>query len=297
MRLATVASGDRTMPAVVGPEALFALGDVLAGAPATMLGVIADWERIGSQLSERGLAAASPLRDARLLAPIPRPRRNVFCVGWNYSEHFAEGQAARGPGGATEIPDHPAFFSKSAAAVVGPDAPVWHPAPHSSQLDYEVELAVVIGKAGRDVSEERALEHVFGYTVGNDVSVRDHQRRHGGQWFKGKSFDTHCPLGPWIVTADEIPDPQVLDISSRVNGEDRQGSNTRHMVFPVRRIIAELSAGMSLEPGDVILTGTPEGVGMGFTPPRFLKVGDVLEMEIEGIGRLRNRVVEYGGSP
>ena len=149
----------------------------------------------------------------------------------------------------------------------------------------------MIGRAGRDIPEERALEHVFGYTVANDVSVRDFQRtRHGGQWFKGKSFDTHCPLGPWIVTADDIPDPQVLDISSRVNGETKQTSNTRHMVFGVARIVAELSLGLTLEPGDVILTGTPPGVGFARKPPQFLKPGDVVEMEIAGIGALRNRV-------
>ncbi|MBI2323446.1 MAG: fumarylacetoacetate hydrolase family protein, partial [Chloroflexi bacterium] len=164
--------------------------------------------------------------------------------------------------------------------------------------DWEAELAVVIGSAGRDIDERRALGHVFGYTVANDVSVRDHQRtRHGGQWFKGKSFDTHCPLGPWIVSADEIPDPQALAISSRINGETKQSSNTRHMVFTVARIIAELSIGMSLEPGDVILTGTPSGVGFARTPPEFLEVGDVMEMEIEGIGVLRNRVVAYGADP
>jgi 2-keto-4-pentenoate hydratase/2-oxohepta-3-ene-1,7-dioic acid hydratase in catechol pathway len=161
-------------------------------------------------------------------------------------------------------------------------------------MDFEAELAVVIGMRGRDIAETRALDHVFGYTVGNDVSVRDHQRtRHGGQWFKGKNFDTHCPLGPWIVTADEIPDPQVLAISSRINGETKQSSNTKYMVFTVARVIAELSAGMTLEEGDVILTGTPSGVGFARTPPEFLRPGDVMEMEIEGIGVLRNKVVPY----
>ena len=159
------------------------------------------------------------------------------------------------------------------------------------QLDYEVELAVVIGREGRDIEERDALEHVFGYTIANDVSVRDVQRTwHGGQWFKGKNFDTHLPLGPWIVTADEIPDPQTLRLTTRVNGVTKQDSNTKHMVFPVARIIAELSAGLTLRPGDVIITGTPEGVGMGRTPPEWLRPGDIVELEIERIGILRNRV-------
>jgi 2-keto-4-pentenoate hydratase/2-oxohepta-3-ene-1,7-dioic acid hydratase in catechol pathway len=247
------------------------------------------------ELIERGggwtpAGPALPLRSVRLLAPIV-PRRNVFCVGWNYTEHFVEGKDFRGPAAPQEIPAHPALFTKNPFAIVGPDAAVRHPAPLSEELDYEVELAVVIGRAGRDISEADALEHVFGYTIGNDVSVRDVQRTwHGGQWFKGKNFDTHLPLGPWIVTADEIPDPQALRLTTRVNGVTKQDSNTRHMVFPVRRIIAELSAGLTLHPGDVILTGTPEGVAMGRKPPEWLRPGDVMELEIEGIGVLRNPV-------
>ncbi|MEK7284969.1 MAG: fumarylacetoacetate hydrolase family protein [Chloroflexota bacterium] len=300
MRLATAVVGTGPRVVVVGEGGSFVLlDDLVPGAPSDMIGVITEWERIGHLLADRSPMTSprpSSPSEARLLAPIPRPRRNVFCVGWNYSEHFAEGQAIRGEHGPTEIPQHPALFTKNAAAVVGPDAPVWHPGPHSNELDWEVELAVVIGKGGRDIPEGRAMEHVFGYTIGNDVSVRDHQRtRHGGQWSKGKSFDTHCPLGPWIVTPDEIPDPHVLAITSRVNGETKQSSNTRHMVFTIPRIIAELSAGLALEPGDVILTGTPEGVGFARTPPQFLAVGDLMEMEIQGIGVLRNRIVEYGG--
>jgi 2-keto-4-pentenoate hydratase/2-oxohepta-3-ene-1,7-dioic acid hydratase in catechol pathway len=171
-----------------------------------------------------------------------------------------------------------------------------HPAPISEQLDWEVELAVVIGTPGRDIPEEAALRHVFGYTVGNDVSVRDVQRRHGGQWFKGKNFDTHCPLGPWIVTADELGDPHNLHITLRVNGVTKQDSSTRFMVFRVPRIIKEFSTGVMLQPGDVMLTGTPEGVGFARTPPEFLKVGDVMEAEIEKIGVLRNAVAKYEAS-
>ena len=235
-------------------------------------------------------APALPLHSLRLLAPIV-PKRNVFCVGWNYAEHFAEGKAFRPADAVQEIPEHPALFTKNPFAIIGHDGAIRHPAPISDQLDYEVELAVVIGREGRDIAERDALDHVFGYTIGNDVSVRDVQRTwHGGQWFKGKNFDTHLPLGPWIVTKDEIPDPQVLRLTTRVNGVTKQDSNTKHMVFPVARIIAELSAGLTLYPGDVIMTGTPEGVGMGRTPPEWLKPGDVVELEIERIGVLRNHI-------
>jgi 2-keto-4-pentenoate hydratase/2-oxohepta-3-ene-1,7-dioic acid hydratase in catechol pathway len=231
------------------------------------------------------------------VAPIPRPARNLLCVGWNYLEHFAEGQGMRGPNDdAQQIPDFPALFSKQPSCVVGPEAPVWHPAPVSDQLDWEVELAIVIGTPGRDIPEERAFDHIFGYTVGNDVSVRDVQRRHGGQWFKGKNFDSHCPLGPWIVSSDEIGDPHQLRITLRVNGVTKQDSNTSYMAFRIPRIVKELSAGMLLEPGDVILTGTPSGVGFARKPPEFLKVGDVMEAEVENIGVLRNRVARFDAS-
>jgi 2,4-diketo-3-deoxy-L-fuconate hydrolase len=247
------------------------------------------------QLIERGAGwvlpgAPVPLQGVRLLAPIV-PKRNVFCVGWNYAEHFAEGKEFRPASAAQEIPDHPALFTKNPFAIIGPDADIRHPAPISEQLDYEVELAVVIGREGRDISESDALDHVFGYTIANDVSVRDVQRTwHGGQWFKGKNFDTHLPLGPWIVTKDEIPDPQVLRLTTRVNGVTKQDSNTKPMVFPVARSLAALSAGLTRLPGDVIITGTPEGVGMGRKPPEWLKPGDVVELEIEKIGILRNQV-------
>lgn len=245
---------------------------------------------MGRVIPEAVTQADVPLSSVRLLAPII-PERNVFAVGWNYAEHFAEGKEFRPASAPQEIPEHPALFSKNPFAIVGPDAAVRHPAPLSDQLDYEVELAVVVGRAGRDIPERDALAHVFGYTIANDVSVRDVQRTwHGGQWFKGKNFDTHLPLGPWIVTTDEIPDPQSLRLATRVNGATKQDSSTKHMVFTVARIIAELSAGMTLRPGDVIITGTPEGVGMGRKPPEWLRPGDVMELEIEKIGVLRNRI-------
>jgi 2-keto-4-pentenoate hydratase/2-oxohepta-3-ene-1,7-dioic acid hydratase in catechol pathway len=248
------------------------------------------FERLRTAAASR--TGGIPLALVQLLAPIPRPRRNVFCVGWNYSEHFQEGanmRAAQGAPGQQEIPEYPALFSKNPAAVTGHDSGVLFPAPHSDQLDWEVELAVVIGRAGRDIAEADAMRHVFGYTCANDISVRDVQRRHGGQWFKGKNFDTHLPMGPWIVTADEI-DPSALRVQTRVNGVTKQDSNTRFMVFKIPRLLSEFSAGCRLEPGDMMITGTPEGVGFARKPPEFMKVGDVVEVEIESIGLLRNTI-------
>jgi len=293
VRLATVTEPKGERAALVLADDTLAFVDELApGAPHDVLGVI----DAGDELWSRLRAAASsrrrglPLEGARLLAPIPRLRRNAFCVGWNYSEHIAEGHGLRGGSEPEKIPQWPAFFTKNPRCVVGPDAAVVHPAPHSDQLDWEVELAVVVGRRGMDVREDDALGYVFGYTVANDVSVRDVQRRHGGQWMKGKNFDTHLPLGPWIVSADELGDPHALAIRSRVNGVVKQDSSTRHMVFRVPRILRDLSLGMALEPGDVVLTGTPSGVGFARTPPEFLKVGDAMEMEIERIGTLRNTI-------
>lgn len=299
MRLVTFVAGDRPRAGVLASdETVVAVADLLAGAPDDLLGLIDAGPALLGQLKAAvaGAGGGASLATARLLAPIPRPRRNVFCIGWNYSEHFAEGLGGRGGQDERERPpDYPSMFSKQPNTVIGPDAPIYHSAPVSDQLDWEVELAVVIGRGGRDISERDALDHVFGYTVGNDISVRDVQRRHGGQWFKGKNFDSHLPLGPWIVTADDIPDPQSLSLETRVNGTVKQHSTTRFMVFPVARIIAELSRGMALEPGDLIMTGTPEGVGFARKPPEFLKVGDVVEAEVEKIGVLRNHIATAMG--
>ena len=284
---------------VASDQTLVPVADLVSGAPADMLDLLAAGQGVWDQLRSASSSArgGQSLASARLIAPIPAPRRNVFCVGWNYLEHFAEGQGMRGPNDdAQQIPDYPALFSKQPACVVGPEAPVWHSAPVSDQLDWEVELALVIGTPGRDIPEERAYEHIFGYTVANDVSVRDVQRRHGGQWFKGKNFDSHCPLGPWIVTSDEIGDPHQLRITLRVNGATKQDSNTRFMAFRIPRIVKEISTGMRLEAGDVILTGTPSGVGFARKPPEFLKVGDVMEAEVEKIGVLRNTVATFDPS-
>ncbi len=231
---------------------------------------------------------ALPLDKVTLLAPIPRPRKNVFCVGWNYVEHFEEGAKARPH--VQEMPAHPAFFTKAPTTVNGPFADVPAHRGVTEKLDWEVELGVIIGTGGINIKEADAMAHIFGYTVINDVSAREVQRQHGQQWFKGKSLDGHCPMGPWIATADEIANPQDLDITCRVNGVTKQQSNTRHMYFKISRIIAELSAGLTLEPGDIICTGTPAGVGHARTPPEFMQTGDVLETEIRGLGLLRNKI-------
>jgi 2-keto-4-pentenoate hydratase/2-oxohepta-3-ene-1,7-dioic acid hydratase in catechol pathway len=243
---------------------------------------------LGRRLLREGRARGLvlPLARTRLLAPIPRPRKNIFCMGRNYAEHAREG--------GHEVPAVPVFFTKPPTAVVGPEAPVVHHRV-TEQLDYEVELTVVIGRRGRDIPVDRALDYVFGYTIMNDITARDLQRRHL-QWFKGKSLDTFAPLGPAVVHRSLIPDPQDLRLRLRVNGEERQNASTRSMVFSVAQLIAVLSAGMTLEPGDLLATGTPEGVAMGRTPPPWLQPGDVVEAEIEGIGVLRNRIVAPGGT-
>jgi 2-keto-4-pentenoate hydratase/2-oxohepta-3-ene-1,7-dioic acid hydratase in catechol pathway len=220
------------------------------------------------------------------LAPLPSPAKNVFCVGRNYAEHIAEGDRAQNQ--KVGVTEHPVFFTKPRTAVIGPGAaiPIF---PHvSTSIDYEVELALVIGRRGRDIAREDAFDHILGYTIVNDVSARDIQRRHGGQYFKGKGLDGSCPMGPCIVTADEIGDPGTLAISLTVNGETRQSSTTAAMIFDIPTLIASLSAGMTLEPGDILATGTPSGVGYAMDPPRFLTDGDVVVCTIENIGKLEN---------
>lgn len=258
-------------------------GDRIFAHEGTMIDVIEGRISLARLRGHGGNGA--PLGEVTLLAPIPEPRRNIVCVGLNYAEHVAESRSAVG----AEAPKYPVLFTKPPTTVIGPGAEIpWH--PHvSTAIDWEVELAVIIGRPGRDITEEDALSHVFGYTVGNDVTARDLQQRHV-QWYKGKGLDGFCPLGPHIVTADEIADPQALDLSLRVNGETKQASNTSQMIFPVATLIAAWSAGMTLLPGDILLTGTPSGVGVGRKPPEWLRPGDVVEAEVEGIGVLRNVV-------
>ncbi|MBD9423165.1 fumarylacetoacetate hydrolase family protein [Achromobacter sp. ACM04] len=248
---------------------------------------VADVQTLLSQVAHASGAAVA-LDSVRLLAPIV-PQRNVFCVGWNYLKHYDESKGKR-EGQEVELPERPTFFSKLPTTVAGPQDSVPLHEAYTSKLDWEVELAVVIGKEGRDIAEEDALEHVFGYTVANDLSARDLQRAHGAQWFKGKSLDATCPMGPVLVTADEIDDPQNLALSCGVNGVRMQAGHTRNQIFSVARVIAELSQGLTLLPGDVILTGTPEGIGAARQPPLFLRDGDVVECWVDGIGSLRNVV-------
>jgi 2-keto-4-pentenoate hydratase/2-oxohepta-3-ene-1,7-dioic acid hydratase in catechol pathway len=241
----------------------------------------------------RALAANPPanallaLASVALQAPIPKPRRNVFCVGRNYMDHVAEGDRTRGITN-SEVPKYPQFFTKAADCVIAPGANVPTHEGVTKWLDYEVELVAIIGTAGRDIPKEKALEHVYGWTIGNDVTGRDLQRRHG-QWFKGKSLDRSCPLGPVIVPAADL-NAADLAISLKLNGEQRQSSRTSKMIFDVTEIIHQLSSGFTLLPGDVIMTGTPEGVGYAMQPPQTMKAGDVMELTIEGIGTLTNTI-------
>ncbi|HUO22548.1 MAG TPA: fumarylacetoacetate hydrolase family protein [Caulobacteraceae bacterium] len=235
-------------------------------------------------------AAVLPAGSVHLLAPIPRPAKNVFCVGRNYLEHVKEGNAMRGIA-PSDVPTAPNFFTKAPTTVVGPGAQVRYPAKLTKAFDYEVELAVIIGKDGRDIPPERAYEHVFGYSVLNDVTARDLQKLHL-QWFKGKSLDTSCPMGPWIVDKAEIGDPTTLELTFHLNGQERQRATTDLMIFDIPAIIASLSGGMTLEAGDIIASGTPSGVGFAMDPPGLLKDGDVMTCEISRIGKLINTVVE-----
>jgi 2-keto-4-pentenoate hydratase/2-oxohepta-3-ene-1,7-dioic acid hydratase in catechol pathway len=269
--------GDRVIDLSTGdgPPSLLAL--IQAGP--------AEWQRVLARVeasTDAGHAAV------RLHAPIPRPLKNVFCLGLNYAAHARESAAARNK--ETKIPDVPVIFSKVPTTVNGPfdDIPVDRTV--TQQVDWEVELGVIIGTPGKNIVKADALAHVFGYTVINDISARDVQIAHGGQWFKGKSLDGSCPMGPYVVTADEFGDPQSKRLMCRVNGVTKQDASTSDMIFPVATIIEWLSKGLTLEAGDVIATGTPQGVGMGRTPQEFLQDGDVVDTEIEGIGTLRNTV-------
>ena len=255
----------------------------------SLLEVIEDWERLGPAIAAAGDLPV--VERARLRAPIPDPRRDLFAIGKNYRDHVAEfGRSGYdSPDRSEDLPDKPIVFSKATTSVTGPfDDVESHPSV-TSELDYESELAVIIGKGGRGISREQALDHVWGYTIINDVTARDVQRDHK-QWLLGKSLDTHGPMGPWAVSADEVGDLGALEVSCTVNGEPRQKAPVADLIFDVPELIRVISAGITLLPGDIIATGTPAGVGIGFDPPRFLSSGDVVECAITGLGAIRNTI-------
>ena len=229
--------------------------------------------------------------NVRLLAPIPRPRKNIFGIGLNYLDHVAESAAALDT--SPDLPRQPVIFSKPPTAVIGPGEPIRHDKRITKQLDWEVELAAVIGTTAARVTRADALAHVFGYTVLIDVSARDNRR--AGQWIVSKGMDSFAPMGPCIVTADEIPDPQALDLWLTVNGVEKQRSNTAKMLFKVDELIADISRVITLEPGDIIATGTPEGVGAGRTPQEWMWPGDTVVACVEGIGTIRHPVIDVSG--
>jgi 2-keto-4-pentenoate hydratase/2-oxohepta-3-ene-1,7-dioic acid hydratase in catechol pathway len=286
MRIASWSWGGRPHVGLISPD----------GQEATPLAV-ADAEHgalalIRSLVSGQALPAEAgprlPVSAITLRAPLPRPQRNLFCIGRNYRAHAEELATSVFRDQMAEEPKWPMVFSKVPETVIGPFDTVRLPGKAvSEQIDYECELAVVIGHGGRDIPKSRAMEHVFGYTVVNDVSARDVQVRHG-QWHLGKSFDTFCPMGPWIATADEL-DGRATRVRGWINGELRQDGKTQDMIFDIPTLIETCSRGITLQPGDVIATGTPSGVGMGFKPPKWLKHGDVVRVEIDGIGVIENR--------
>jgi 2-keto-4-pentenoate hydratase/2-oxohepta-3-ene-1,7-dioic acid hydratase in catechol pathway len=280
MKLATYSSGSGIKLGVIRGDWIVDLDG--PGAPSTMLELIQAgppaWAEVEVR-SRAGDATSLPLSSIKLLAPLPNPPK-IVAIGLNYMDHCREQNVP--------VPDRPLVFAKFPSSIIGPgDDIVWDPAL-TQQVDYEAELGVVIGRRARRVSAERALDHVFGYTIVNDVSARDIQFP-DKQWVRGKSLDTFCPLGPFIVTADEIPDPQALAIKCRVNGRYLQDSSTSEMIFGVWELIARLSHSFTFEPGDLIATGTPDGVGVFRQPPVFLQDGDTVVVEIEGLGQLENR--------
>jgi ureidoglycolate lyase len=277
MKLASIDTGGRTEIGLVDGARMILLTRALPRLPVSMMEIIAQWESVRPEIQALPLASAPSisLADVVLRAPIERPGK-VMAIGLNYASHLAEANA--------KAPAHQQWFSKMVTSVHAPYAPIKLPRV-STAVDYEVELVFIIGTEGRYISKEAAPRHVFGYCVGNDVSARDWQLQ-TPQWVLGKSFDTHGPFGPWITTADEIGDPHRLSIQARVNGELRQNSNTRELIYNVFDQIAHLSQVMTLEPGDVVFSGTPGGVGVAMKPPVFLAEGDRVRCEIEELGMI-----------
>ena len=270
---------------VAAPKLPTDMTDIIAAAP----GVLAALEKAERTQKEGARLNASRVK---LNAPIPVPRRNVLCVGKNYYDHAHEFDKSgfNATAGTSAIPDCPIIFTKAPSSVIGPGDDIPGHLDPTKSVDYEVELAVVIGKGGRKISKKDALKHVFGYTIVNDVTARHLQSKHK-QWFLGKSIDGFCPMGPWLVTADEVGQVKKLFVESRINGEVRQRAQVKDLIFDIPTLIATLSRSMTLQPGDIIATGTPAGVGIGFKPPKFLKKGDVCTLAIDGLGVLENTVV------
>ncbi len=286
MRLATIRWQDGSSAALVEGGAAAAVRELPGRSEAHDVTALIARPLDDAEVDELRVLLA-PLDEAGLLPPVLHPPKNVMCVGRNYAEHVREG--ARADGRAAEIPSAPVWFTKPHTSLIGCGAPIPWDAALTEALDYEGELALVIGRAGRDIAPADALGHVFGYTILNDVTARDLQRGRG-QFFHGKSRDGYAPCGPWLVTADELHDPGELRLRTRVEGELRQDDTTASMLFDVPTLLADLSRGLTLEPGDLISTGTPAGVGHGMEPRGYLRPGSTVEVEIEGIGRLRNRV-------
>jgi len=292
MRLATIAHGGATRAALVSPDGttFWPLEEMLGRAVPTLAAIVGDFDTIKPKIAPTG--AGLPLAAVKIEAPIPRPARNVMCVGKNYHEHAKEftrsGFDSSASSAADAIPTAPIVFTKAPECVIADGDDIRYPEGVSDSVDYEAELGLVIGRGGRGIAKADAYSHVFGYTIINDVTARDLQGRHK-QWFLGKSLDTFCPMGPWLVTADAV-DPENLGVRCWVNDELRQDANTRDLIFDIPTLIETISAGITLQPGDVIATGTPVGVGIGFTPPKFLKRGDRVTIEIDGLGRLSNKV-------
>ncbi len=291
MKLCTFSHNQKTDIGVIDPVAgrVWPIGHNLPGIGADMVALIRRYDELKGRLKPSGSGLA--LGEVKLLAPVQSLLRNILCVGKNYREHAKEfaasGADATGKVG-SEIPEDPIIFTKASNTLRGPHDDVPLHAELTKQLDYEAELAVIIGKGGRRIKKSAAMSHVFGYTIANDITARDLQLKHR-QWFLGKSLDGACPMGTYIATADEL-DGASLDIKCWINDELRQDANTRDLIFDIPTLIETISLGMTLEPGDIISTGTPAGVGVGFKPPKFLKAGDVMRIEIQGLGTLVNTV-------
>jgi 2-keto-4-pentenoate hydratase/2-oxohepta-3-ene-1,7-dioic acid hydratase in catechol pathway len=290
MKIASYLDNGRPRAGIVSAD-LQSIVPVELPPAALGLGVLPLIELLAAGDSMPATGQPVPMAAVKLTAPLPRPRRNLFCVGKNYHAHASEFAGSGFDSSAKtggDIPAHPIIFTKVPECVIGPTNTIIIPQAISTAIDYEAELAVVIGRGGKGISRADAMKHVWGYTIVNDVTARDWQGRHS-QWHLGKSFDTFCPMGPWLVSADEC-DGANTTVRCWVNGEERQNASTRDLIFDIPTLIETLSAGITLYPGDVIATGTPVGVGIGFKPPKYLKPGDVVKIEIGGIGVIENPV-------